>query len=196
MAPAYDGQDHALQVVERQQRLVAVVTVDRLRIAGEVLDRGGHVQCLRAGPRPAALDVRGAHGAASAGSSAQVSYVRPHLLSRDRSCTGAKSHFQPVALQRLRGRGTPGLSRAGSQVAPMPIDCGYSGACHGCPKPCTASTPKIKRDVQPRVLDRVLLDHVVLVGPVEAGVADPARCQWCRSGCWCPRPAPSRSWRR
>ena len=25
----------------------------------------------------------------------------------------------------------------------MPIDCGNSGACHGWPKPCTASTPKI-----------------------------------------------------
>src|SRR4051794_16162577 len=24
----------------------------------------------------------------------------------------------------------------------MPMDCGYSGACHGWPKPCTASTPK------------------------------------------------------
>ena len=25
----------------------------------------------------------------------------------------------------------------------MPMDCGNSGACHGCPKPCTASTPKM-----------------------------------------------------
>src|SRR5262249_51429527 len=36
----------------------------------------------------------------------------------------------------------PALAAAGSQVAPIPTDCGKSGAWNGCPKPCTASTPK------------------------------------------------------
>src|SRR5215470_8627969 len=35
------------------------------------------------------------------------------------------------------------MAADGSQVAPIPMDCGKSGACHGCPKPCTASTPKM-----------------------------------------------------
>src|SRR6185369_3750380 len=75
------------------------------------------------------------------GSSAHVSYVRPHRLSRDRSWTGAKSHTQPVARNAFAVAAPPDCAADGSQVAPMPIDCGYKGASHGCPKPCTASTP-------------------------------------------------------
>src|SRR6476659_6132652 len=77
------------------------------------------------------------------GASAQVSYVRPHLLSRERSSTGAKSHTQPVARSASAVAAPPARVAEGSQVAPIPIECGYNGACHGCPKPCTASTPKI-----------------------------------------------------
>src|SRR5213595_2089630 len=77
------------------------------------------------------------------GSSAQVSYVRPHRLSRARSCTGAKSHTQPVARSAFPVAAPPASVADGSHVAPIPIDCGYNGACQGCPKPCTASTPKI-----------------------------------------------------
>src|SRR5207248_6073034 len=62
------------------------------------------------------------------GSSAQVSYVRPHRLSRDRSCTGAKSHTQPVALNAAAVLAPPACARTGSHVAPIPIDCGYKGA--------------------------------------------------------------------
>src|SRR5690242_2890960 len=77
------------------------------------------------------------------GSSAQVSYVRPHRLSRERSCTGAKSHTHPVARSAFPVAAPPASVADGSHVAPMPMDCGKSGACQGCPNPCTASTPKI-----------------------------------------------------
>jgi hypothetical protein len=37
----------------------------------------------------------------------------------------------------------PRCAAAGSQVAPIPIDCGNSGSCHGWLKPWMASMPKI-----------------------------------------------------
>src|SRR3954470_17171639 len=77
------------------------------------------------------------------GSSAHVSYVRPHRLSRERSWTGAKSHTQPLARSAFPVAAPPASVADGSHVAPMPIDCGKSGACQGWPNPCTASTPKI-----------------------------------------------------
>ena len=81
--------------------------------------------------------------AARAGSSAHVSYVRPQRLSRERSWTGANTQFQPVAAVALPVTWPPVRAAAVSQVAPMPIDCGNSGASVGWPNPCTASTPKI-----------------------------------------------------
>ena len=52
--------DHTLQIAQWQQRLVAVVTVDRLRIAGEVLDRCRHAERTGGTARLHALDVRAA----------------------------------------------------------------------------------------------------------------------------------------
>ena len=59
------------------------------------------------------------------------------------SCTGAKAQFQPVARSAFAVTSPPAWAAEGSQVAPIPIDCGNSGACHGWPKPWTASTPKM-----------------------------------------------------
>ena len=64
------GQDHALQVAQRQQRLIAVVTVDRLRVAGEMLD-GGAPSAWPVDCRPRTLAAPIAE--ARTGSSAQVS---------------------------------------------------------------------------------------------------------------------------
>ncbi len=60
--------------------------------------------------------------AESTGSSAQVSYVRPHRLSRARSWTGAKTQFQPVARTASAVAAPPARAAEGSQVAPMPMD--------------------------------------------------------------------------
>ena len=134
--------DHALQVVQRQQGLVAVVAVDRLRVASEVLDSRGDTERAGRTRRLKAVDVGGAHGGGQQGSSAQVSYVRPHLLSRARSCTGANVNpsrwpavRSPWRRRRLRPptdpRWRPSRSTAGT-TAPARGD-----------QPWTASTPKI-----------------------------------------------------
>ena len=95
------------------------------------------------------------------GSSAQVSYVRPHRLSRERSCTGAKSHTQPVRPQRVPGSGTAGFS---SRRIPRSAHADRLRVERRLPRMAEAVhriNAENHRKVQPRVLDRVLLDHVV-----------------------------------
>ena len=59
------------------------------------------------------------------------------------SWTGAKSQLQPAARIAFAVTAPPASACAGSQVAPIPMECGNSGAWYGWPKPCTASTPRI-----------------------------------------------------
>jgi len=60
-------------------------------------------------------------------------------------------------------------------VAPMPIDCGKSGACQGWPNPCTASTRK-SRQVPAASSRRLLWIIVDSFGPSRS------RCYRCRPG--------------
>ena len=105
-------QDHALQVAQRQQRLVAVVAVDRLRVAGEVLDRRGHTERARRtrGLQPA--DVGGAHGGR------QRRLLGPGLVRAAPPVVAGKVLHRgevPVPAggpQRVRGGGAAGFGRA------------------------------------------------------------------------------------
>ena len=123
-------QEGVLQVADRELLLNAVVPVDRLRVAGEVLDRRGHLE-LAAARALHPADVRRADG------------TREHWLLGPGLVVAAPA---VVARQVLHRREVPRApvatscccvaapaSRASevSQVAPIPIDCGKSVAWYG-----------------------------------------------------------------
>src|SRR5439155_12796892 len=139
--PACIGREEdVLQVADRELRLDAVVAVDRLRVAGEVLNGRRDLRRIEA----AALEPADV-GAAERGS--ELGLLGPGLVVAapavvpGRSCTGAKSQFPPVASNCSRVAAPAACARSVSQVAPIPIDCGKSVASYGWPKPWTASTP-------------------------------------------------------
>ena len=185
-------QDHALQVAQRQQRLVAVVAVDRLRVAGEVLDRRRHIERVARAGACMPSHVGGAHGRG------QRRLLGPGLVGPAPPVVAGKVLDRgevPVPAgrpQRARGRGAAGPSRAGIPGGAHADRLRVQRRLPRVPEAVHRVDPEDQRDVQPRVLDRVLLDHVVLVGPVVAGVAGAALAGRVRSGCSCRPRAPSR----
>src|SRR5436190_5900503 len=146
------------------------MAVDRLRVTGEVLD--GRSDSKRASRTRGlkAADVRGAQG------SGQNRFLGPGLVRAAPSVVAREVlHRGEVphpagGPQRLPGSGTAGFS---SRCIPRSAHADRLRVERRLPwmaEPVYGINTEYHRNVQPRVLDRVLLDHVVLVGPVVAGV--------------------------
>ena len=75
---------------------------------------------------------------------------------------------------RVSGRSSAGASRRWIPGGAHADGLGVERRLPGMAEAVHCVNPEDQRNVQPRILDRVLLDHVVLVGPVVAGVTGAA----------------------
>ena len=174
------GQEDVLQIADRQLAFDPVMSVDGLRITGEVLERGRHSERIgrlgirgTGGLHPA--HVRGAHrtgqdwlfgprlvGAAPAG-------IAEHILDRGEvlNPAGGSERLTGDASAKLSYRGVPRRAHADRVGKQRRIEW-MTESVH-------RVDTKQDRDVEPRLLNGECLDAVVGHRPIAAGVADSAR---------------------
>jgi hypothetical protein len=161
------GQEDVLQVADRQLRLHPVVAVDRLGVAGEVLDRRRGLQrALALQP----LDVAAAHRRG------QGRLLRPGLV------VAAPAVVPGQVLDRGEVPGPARrLERLGGDLAALLGRIRVPGRAHPdrvreqrrlerVAEAVDRVHAEDDRDVQPGVLDRVVLDRIGPLGPACAGV--------------------------
>ncbi len=176
--PGVDGarirrQERVLQVADRQLGLQPVVPVDRLGIPGEVLHGSGDLQAVAAGALQAgherAAQRGGQRGLFGPGLIGAAPPVVPRQVLDGGEVPVPPGGSQPVGGHPAAGHGRgriPGRAHADGlrEQRRLPR---VPEAVHGV-------DTEDDRDVQPRVLDRVGLHGVVLVGPVQARIAGTA----------------------
>ena len=164
-------QDHALQIAQREQGLVAVMPVDRLRVPGEVLDGCRHIQRVRRTWGLQSLHIGRSHGCR------QRRLLSPGLVRAappvvaGEILNGGKVPHPPGGSQRVGRRDAAGSGGRRIPGRAHPDRLRVQRRLPGMPEAVHRVDSEDQRDVQAGVFDRVLLDHVVLVGPVEAGIA-------------------------
>src|SRR6266516_1765616 len=146
------------------------MAVDRLGVTGEVLDGRGDIKRASRTRGLKAADVRGAQGRG------QLRFLGPGLVGSappvvaGKILNGGKVPHPAGGSQRLPGSGTAGFSSRWIPRSAHADRLREERRLPGMPEAVHRVDSEDQRDVQAGVLDRVLLDHVVLVGPVVAGV--------------------------